>query len=153
MSDSVQLFNPADAPVANGFPDWYSYVLDFPLTVGSAAGVTSSQTFQIDASAQFFWTQLSYQADSVLGTSTYTWNTNPIPLVKILITDGGSQKVLMSAPTYINTLAGFGGWPYRLQHPRLFNSNSSVTVTATTYDATAFADFQLVFGGFRVYAS
>jgi hypothetical protein len=74
-------------------------------------------------------------------------------LVKILITDGGSQKVLMSAPAYLNTLAGFGGWPYRLQQPRLFNSNSSVTVVVTSYDATAYADLQLVFGGFRVYAS
>jgi hypothetical protein len=154
MDSSVQLFNPANAPVASGYPDWYSYVVNFTaLTGGVAAGTPASQTFQIDASAQFFWTQLSYQADAILGTSTYTWNTNPIPLVTFLITDGGSQKQLMSAPVYLNCLAGFGGWPYRLQHPRLFNSNSSVTVNVVNYDATTYGSLQLVFGGFRVYAS
>lgn len=150
---AVQLFNPANAPVVNGYPDWYTYGVNFTALTGTAAGVSQSQTFQIDASAQFFWTQLSWQVDSVLGTSAYTESTNPIPLAQLQITDGGSQKQLMSIPIYIGAIAGVRGWPYRLQHPRLFNSNSSVTVTVTSYDPTVYGILQLAFGGFRVYQS
>lgn len=148
MDSAVQLFNPSHTAVAGGYPDWYNYPFDFVIT-GSSSGVNATATIQIDASAQFFWTQLSYQAI----TAANGWNqqTNPVPAVKILITDGGSQKNLMAAPIFLNALAGVGGWPYRLQHPRLFDRNSSVTMTITSYDPTVFTALQIVMGGFRVY--
>lgn len=145
------IFNPANRPLAKGNPDWFEYAVSFLALAGSAAGVLATQTFQIDASSQFLWSWLSYQANAVLGTSVYTQQTNPVPQVKILLTDGGSGRQLSSAALFLNTIAGVGGWPGRLIHPRLFDRNSSVTVQATSYEAATWGELQLVFGGFRIY--
>lgn len=148
------VYNPSAAPLPQGQPDWYTYSVTF-LTLaaysGGAPGAQQTQAINIDASADFFWTQLSYQAVGTYGTSTYTQQSNPVPLAKIMITDGGSSKNLMQFPTYLAAVAGVGGWPYGLRHPRFFARNSLVSVQAQSFDATAWAELTLYFGGFRVY--
>lgn len=145
-------FNPGARPIAEGQADWYQYPLTFTALLSAAGGgAPQTQNIQIDASSQFFWTGLTYQAILTLGVSTYTQQTNPVPLVTCLITDGGSAKQLMQAPVYLNHIAGTGGLPGRLIHPRLFDRSSIITVTLQGFDAAAWGQLQLNFQGFRIY--
>ena len=144
----TSIFNPAARPITQGQPDLYTYTADFLALAPNAV-----QTFiiQIDASAQFLWTAASFQACQTIGTSTYTWTSNPIPLVRILITDTGSAKQLMSNPVYINSMASSNNGPLRNIHPRFFDKSSAIQIQATSDDGTTWAHLQLNLIGFRIY--
>lgn len=149
-----QIYNPSGKNLPAGQADWYTYSVTFLALApyaGGAPGAAQTQQINIDASADFYWSQMSYQAVATYGTSAYTQQSNPVPLVKIMITDGGSSKNLMANPVYLNSIAGVGGWPYGLRHPRYFSRASLISVTAQSYDAAAWAELTIYFGGFRIY--
>jgi hypothetical protein len=148
MVSPVQIFNPSARPITRGQPDLYTYTADFLALAPNAV-----QTFiiQIDASAQFLWTASSFNACQTIGTSTYAWQTNPIPQVRILITDTGSAKQLMSNPVYINSMAGSNNGPLRNIHPRFFDKSSAIQIQATSDDGTTWGHLQLNLIGFRIY--
>lgn len=147
--DPQEIFNPAGKPITQGQPDWYTYTADF--VPAPAPGGVGNAIIQIDASAQFLLTAIAYHAVPIVNTSALTWNTNPIPSVRLMITDSGSAKQLMSAPVYLNCIAGFNGWPQRLIHPRFFDKSSAVQLQITNDDGTTFGHLQIALIGFRIY--
>jgi len=129
--------------------DWFSY----PLTFGTLAPAASlTQTIQIDASADFYLTQIE-QVTMVSGTTTVpTSGTENLPLVTLLLNDGGSNRNLMQAGVLIPHITGDGRWPHYLRHPRLFARNSTITVTITSVDGTnTYSAIYLNFEGFKTY--
>lgn len=142
------VFNPAQRQINQGQPDWYSYVVSFS---NLAAAANATQNIQIDASAQFFWTSLAFFCVQH-GDGDYTLSSQIVPNATILITDGGSSKQLMSAPAILSTVASNQpGWPTQLQHPRLFDRNSAITVLMANQEPTIALDIYVTFNGFRVY--
>lgn len=131
--------------------DWFSY----PLAFGTLAALASlTQTIQIDASADFYLTQIE-QLTMVTGVTTVpTAGTENLPLVTILINDGGSNRNLMQNGVLLPHLAGDGRWPHYLRHPRMFARNSTITITLTSVDATnSYSAIYINFEGFKTYNS
>lgn len=147
----AQVFAPGQQgyQIPNKPKDWFSYPLSF-LTVLN--GVPQSQNIAIDAGSDFFFTALEVVATNG-STAAVTTNTRLIPLVKILLTDSGSNRQLMQNPVDVDSLSGSGQWPHRLIHPRLFMRNSNIQVVINSYDANfTYVTFNLNFEGFRIYS-
>lgn len=127
--------------------DWFIY----PVAFNTFASGNATQTFQIDASSDFFLTQLTFMGESD-STTVITVTTLVVPKVRAQITDGGSSRNLFNAQTPIMGFAGDGNHPHRLLYPRLFVRNSAITVTATNYStSTTYVSVYINFEGFRVY--
>lgn len=129
--------------------DWFSY----PLVFGALAPLASlTQTIQIDASADFYLTQIE-QITTLGGTTAApTEGTAILPLATMLINDGGSNRNLMQNGVLIPSLTGSGRWPHYLRHPRMFARNSTITVTIVSVDATnTYSALFINFEGFKTY--
>lgn len=137
--------NPIDPSVTQ---DYFSY----PLTFASLApGASLTQQIQIDASADFYWTQLT-QLSMYTGTTPPTPGTEVLPLVTILINDTGSNRNLMQGGVLLPQICGDGRWPHYLRHPRRFARNSAISVTLVSVDTTnTYAPIYLNFEGFKTY--
>jgi hypothetical protein len=131
--------------------DWFSYPLTFSTLAPNAQ---LSQTIQIDASADFYLTQIE-QLTMVTGTTTVpTAGTENLPLVTILINDGGSNRNLMQSGVLLPQIAGDGRWPHYLRHPRRFAKNSTITITLTSVDGTnTYSAIYINFEGFKTYSN
>jgi hypothetical protein len=161
VSNSSQVFAPS---MPQGFTipdnpkDWYSYPLNFVnLAVATTelvtGGVPQTLTLQIDAAADFYWTSFSFIAQVHGNATALTYGTSILPLAQILINDGGSNRNLMQNPVFISQIAGDGRWPHKLQHPRLFKKNSTITVTMQNFDANNAYDVLVNFEGFKMYGT
>lgn len=136
--------------------DWYSYPLTFvnlaaATTRYTVPGVPQTQQLQIDAASDFYWTALSMVSEAGTNTTPLNYGTVIVPIVSILINDGGSNRNLMQNPVPLGTVAGDGRWPHYLQHPRLFKKNSTIQVTLANLDATNAYNISLNFEGFKQY--
>lgn len=128
------VFNPRD-----GKEDYFFYVTT-PAGISSVATPQQS-LIQFDADSDFLWIATSYQA-SIAG-ALLTEATNVIPLVNVLMSDGGSGKYLSNAPLPLAAIAGDGKRPYRLIGPRVMQPSSTLNfnwtaavVAGTTYNIT-----------------
>ena len=136
---------------ANANQDWFSYPTLFT-TLGPLA--TMTQQIQIDASADFYLTQLEqFTQNETEGASTdpITVDAQILPLVTILINDSGSNRNLMQGGVLLPSLTGSGSWPHYLRHPRRFARNSAISVTLTSVDAVNTYTIYLNFEGFKTY--
>jgi hypothetical protein len=129
--------------------DWFSYPLTFG-TLGEDDSLT--QVIQIDASADFYLTQIT-QLTTVTGTTTVpNTGTQNLPLATMLINDGGSNRNLMQSGVLLPLIAGDGRWPHYLRHPRRFARNSTLTITLVSVDANnSYSAIYLNFEGFKTY--
>jgi hypothetical protein len=141
---------PAGASLpTNATQDYFNYPITF---TDLAADGTATQQIQIDASADFYWTQLT-QISYVHGDQG-TVVTNVLlnqPAVTILITDSGSNRNLMQGGVPLPLLCGTGQWPHYLRHPRRFARNSAISITLVSFDPTNAWDIYLNFEGFKTY--
>lgn len=161
VSDSSSVFNGALPPgfvVPSNPKDWYSYPLTFAnllvaTTQYTVPGAPQTQTLQIDAAADFYWTAGSFICQVHGVTTALTYGTSVLPLATILINDSGSNRNLMQNPVQISSLFGDGRWPHHLRHPRLFKKNSSIQITLANLDATNAYDVLLNFEGFKIYGT
>lgn len=118
--------------------DFFTYELDFS---GLGPGLTQTQSFVIQADADFLLTKLTFAAFD--GTGAFVAN----PEVSILLQDGGSGRNLMSQSVPVGNLFGSGSLPFILPRQRLFVSRSQVQVTATNFSATNTYNVRLSFIG------
>ena len=161
VSDDGSVFGgslPAGWQIPDNPKDWYSYPLIFPnllvaTTLYTIPGVPQTQTIQIDAAADFYWTEFEFMAQTHGVTTPLTYGTSVLPLVTILINDSGSNRNLMQAAVNLSSVAGDGRWPHRLRKPRLFKKNSSVQITLANLDATNAYDVLINFEGFKIYGT
>lgn len=128
--------------------DWFSYPLSF---LDLTALGTQTQQIQIDASADFFLSQIeSFSLVHGVTTPIITQQGNQ-PLVTILINDSGSNRNLMQGGVPLPSVSGGGQWPHYLRHPRKFSRNSAISITLVSLDATNAFDIYLNFEGFKTY--
>jgi hypothetical protein len=117
-----------------------------------ANGAQSSVTVQMDNQTDFYWFATTYMAD--LAGAPVTDSTLIVPLVTLLVYDGGSTRQLMDSAVPINSLASpTGKEPYRLIRPRIFVASASVKFTFANYSAgTTYSNIYLSLHGYRRWA-
>ena len=135
----------ANAPRIQYWEDWFIYELDF---AALANGATALANIQIQADSDFKLMKLAYAAD--IAKAAYTANTQPIPNVSISILDGGSGRVLSSAPVSLQALFGVGQLPYILPIPRLFKAKSTIQFTVANYDAAVTYNLHFALHGTKI---
>ena len=128
----------------------YAYALSFEAV---AAGAAPVQTLQIAANADFVLTSPRFRAvvDAVGPLAD-----SPNPLVRVLLTDTGSQEQFMSQLVDINTFFGkIDRAEYTLMYPRVISGRSGLQVQLQNYSnilgtPTAYLRIELTFAGVLV---
>jgi hypothetical protein len=129
------------------FEDQYTYVTS---VAALNAGTTDTFNLQIEADAYFVITKMSYMADIAGGAQTE--DTRVIPLVRVLITDTGSGRNLMSQAVDISSLAGHEGLPFVTPVARWIAPNSAVNIQFSNYsNATNYANVSLYLHGKKLW--
>lgn len=130
-----------------GNKDLYSY----GGTVSTLAVVGNIQTFnvQIEADANFYAVKFNYFAS--IGAALQTDSTRVLPLVRLQINDQSAGRNLFNTSIALPVFAGFGSLPGIIPINRWFRSNSTVTLTFTSYTAAAAYDIDFAFIGVKQY--
>jgi hypothetical protein len=131
---------------AFGVSDLFTYEADFS---GLASGATAIYQFNVQADSNFLWQRACFQAD--IADAAFTYQSQPIPNVTVLLTDTSSGRQLMSAPMPVPSLFGLGHAPADLINPRWFRANTQVTVSVTNYDAAVTYNLRLSFIGTKFF--
>lgn len=110
-----------------------------------AVGATATQQIQIGANGDFFLTALRFRAS--LAGAAQTISTVPVPNVRALITDSGSDEQWMNQAVDLSTIANTEGVAqYDLPFPRVISGRSTLTIQLTSFEAanTPVIDFTAV---------
>ena len=126
--------------------DFYVYEEDF---LALAQGTTAVGSINIQADSDFVVQKLTYFAD--LAAAKQTDSSRVVPLVTIQITDSGSGRNLMEAPTPITNVFGTGELPFILPQPKLFLARSTISISVTNFDAAEDYNLRLSLIGYKVF--
>lgn len=127
--------NPQPIPGSGGnmTQDFFVYVA----TIKSiAAAATNNQQLTVQADSDFEWqmTTVSGNIDGV----TEPASDNIILPITVLVTDGGSGRLLQSAPTVIGSMAGSGKQPFILPVFRLFKAKSTINLAFVNFGGSQY---------------
>lgn len=122
--------------------DFFTYEVDFSTVL---AGSSQTQSFTIQADADFLLSKLAYTAN--ITNAAFTEANRPIPNVSVLIQDTGSGRNLMNLAVPIVNIFGSGQLPFILPRQRIFLANATVNVTLNNYDAAQAYNLRLSFIG------
>jgi hypothetical protein len=101
-----------------------------------AVGVTSTQQIQISANGDFFLRAIYFRAS--LAGAAQTVSTVPIPNVRALFTDSGSDEQWSNQAIDLSSwadTAGSGGHDMDMAFPRVISGRSTITVQLTSFEA------------------
>lgn len=126
--------------------DYFIYEVDFSAL---ANGSSETQTFTIQADADFLWSKATYFAD--IAAAIQTDSSRVIPLCTVLIQDTGSGRNLMASATPVSNVFGTGELPLILPRQRLFVARSQVSVTLTNFSAATTYNVRLSFIGEKAF--
>lgn len=124
------------------FKDFFIYEIDFA-ALAPAASATAQLAVQADA--DFIWSKAAQMSD--IAAAAETVSSQVIPLASVLITDSGAGRQLMNTAVPIFNIFGNGQIPFILPRPRIFRSQSVVTVQVTNYSAATTYNIKLSFIG------
>jgi hypothetical protein len=131
-----------------GSRDFFFYTHP-PVSVSSVAPNANGQ-IQTDTDSDFYVVAISQQTD--IAQAAITESTNPIPLIRVTITDSGSGKALMNAGVPLGALAGDGKRPYRFIRPRLIVGGSNINIAFASYVAAGTTyEVQVILHGYKRY--
>jgi hypothetical protein len=122
--------------------DFFTYEVDFSALL---AGSSQTQSFTIQADADFLLSKLAYSAN--IANAAYEDATRPIPNVSVLIQDTGSGRNLMNLAVPLASIFGTGQLPFILPRQRIFLANATVNVTLNNFDAATAYNCRLSFIG------
>lgn len=122
--------------------DFFTYEVNF---ANLLAGSSQTQTFTIQADADFLLSKLAFLA--TIGNVAFDDSTRPIPNVNVTIQDTGSGRNLMNTAVPVASIFGTGQLPFILPRQRIFLANATVNVTLTNFDVAADYDLYLSFIG------
>ena len=113
----------------------YSYTVSFT-DLNTTTRSTLTQQIPITANADFVHVSSNYRAN--IAQAAQTVNGIVVPLIRILITDSGTNEQFMNAATDITAYCSSFAGQYRDDHsyPRVISGRSSLTVTVTNYEAS-----------------
>lgn len=125
----------------------YAYTVTFS---SLAPAATSSSVINVAANADFIVTEFHARANVSLAAQTISNMT--APLVRILVTDSGSNEQFTQAAVDIVTYATFGNYANELPYPRIVSGRSTLTVQLTNYSASETYNIDVVAMGVLVRA-
>lgn len=118
-----------------GMPQFTEDYFIYSLNVGSVASLaTVNASLTIQADSDFDWVMATV-AGNLHGNSE-PWTDATIIPITVLVTDGGSGRVLMSSGVPLTSLAGTGKQPFINPVVRRFKAKSTVNFGFTSYDPT-----------------
>lgn len=91
---------------------------------------TGRANVQMQADSDFVMTYIS----SASSTATGVINTTAAATVQL--TDTGSGKTYFSAPTVLQAIGGYGGFPFLLPSPRVLNPNTILQIDIANLSST-----------------
>ncbi len=109
----------------------YAYTVTFSALL---AGATASQVINIAANADFMALMFHHRANVAAAAQTVSNKT--APLVRILVTDSGSNEQFTSAAVDIENYSTNGNIVNDLPYPRIVSGRSTLTVQLTSYEAS-----------------
>jgi hypothetical protein len=127
--------------------DFFVYEADF-LAVAAATSAPQ-QTITIQADSDFELLKLSQVSD--IAGAVETEATAVLPLATLLIQVGSSGRNLMINPVPIPNLFGSGRIPMVLPRGRIFQAQTTITLTYTNYSAATTYNTRLSFIGRKLY--
>jgi hypothetical protein len=125
----------------------YAYNITFSsLTAGS----TQAGVINIAANADFVAVMFHHRAN--VAAAAQNVSTKTAPLVRMLVTDSGSNEQFTSAPVDLENYSTNGNIVNDLPYPRIISGRSTLTVQVTNYDASASYNLDIVIEGVLVRA-
>lgn len=123
--------------------DTYSYSAYFASLAG---GASDTYAINIKADADFAWQKGMMSCAIASGTMTNA--TRVVPLITVLLVDGGSGRQLMDQALPVPNLFGIGELPFILPQPKVFARSSTLLVEVKNYTAaTTYTDIYLTLHG------
>lgn len=125
----------------------YAYSVTFSALAPAA---TANQIINIAANADFIATEFHARAN-VAGAA-QTISNMTAPLVRILVTDSGSNEQFTQSAVDIVTYCTFGNYANELAYPRIVSGRSTLTVQLSNYSSTETYNIDVVATGVLVRA-
>jgi hypothetical protein len=125
----------------------YGYNLTFS---SLAAAASSTQTVNIAANADFIITGLHHRANVAAAGQTVSSKT--APLVRILVTDSGSNEQFTNSAVDLENFSTNGNIINKFDYPRIVSGRSTLTVQLTSYEASQTLNVDIFFEGVLVRA-
>jgi hypothetical protein len=124
----------------------YGYNLTFS---SLAAAASSTQTVNIAANADFIMTAVHHRAN--VAAAAQNVSTKTAPLVRILITDSGSNEQFTNSAVDLENYSS-NAFLTTFDYPRIVSGRSTLTVQLTSYEASQTLNIDLFFQGVLVRA-
>ncbi len=125
----------------------YAYTITFS---SLAAATTASQVINIAANADFMALMFHHRATS--SGAAQTVSNKIAPLVRILVTDSGSNEQFTNAAVDIENYSTNGNIVNDLPYPRIVSGRSTLTVQVTSYEASVTLNLDVSIEGVLVRA-
>lgn len=125
----------------------YGYNLSF---TGLAAGTSATQVLNIAANADFIITNVHHRAN--VAAAGQNVSTKVAPLVRVLITDSGSNEQFTNSAVDLENYSTNGNIINYLPYPRIVSGRSTLTVQLTSYEASQTLGIDVFFEGVLVRA-
>ena len=126
--------------------DFFIYGSNF---LSIAAGVTQSNSLNIQADSDFDLLKLAFASDLAAGVQTDS--TRTIPQCTLILLDTGSGRQLMNQGIDLTTFFGSGNEPFILPMPKRFRANTSLTLSLTNYSTAQTYNVRMSLIGMKVY--
>ena len=125
----------------------YAYTVTFSALAPAA---TANQIINIAANADFITTEFHARAN--VGGAAQTISNMTAPLVRMLVTDSGSNEQFTQSAVDIVTYCTFGNYANELPYPRIVSGRSTLTVQLSNYSSTETYNIDIVATGVLVRA-
>lgn len=141
-----------------GIPDrWYTAdYFEYNIGPGAggaagalAAGAVAFSSFTVQKDANFEWVYTTFFA-TLDGSTPPDVDNIQVP-VSVLITDGGSGRILMNQAVPISSLAGCGRQPYVLPQCRYLMGASTINFNWTNFGAVKYDNISLTLHGRKLF--
>jgi hypothetical protein len=125
----------------------YAYTITFS---SLTAGATASQVINIAANADFMALMFHHRANVAAAGQTVSNKT--APLVRLLVTDSGSNEQFTNAAVDIENYSTNGNIINDLPYPRIVSGRSTLTLQVTSYEASQTLNLDISIEGVLVRA-
>lgn len=125
----------------------YAYTVTFS---SLAPAATSSSVINIAANADFIVTE--FHTRSNVGGAAQTISNMTAPMIRVLVTDSGSNEQFTQSAVDIITYTTVGNFANELNYPRIVSGRSTLTVQLTNYSASETYNVDFVASGVLVRA-
>lgn len=130
-------------------PMLYCAPFGFPVSFAAlGAGLSATSSLSITGNADFLLLGLAHHVTVGLAAATVSSKTSP--LLRLLITDSGTNEQYTNSPVDLENYSTNGGDSRMLPYPRLVQGKTSLTLQLTNYSATEAYTTELFLTGVQI---